>query len=386
MKGSVRSLQKTDPVDENRGKEALFITDENKVITDENKVITDENKVITDENKVITDENKGKECSFTGDENWISYLLAHADLREAGLLTKSSALDHYQRFGKQEGRSFDLLPKKEGVVVFSLSHGNCGLMNQLIALAAGMYMAHVLGRDFVCEGFYPQYDDRTRILSLEEILDVEATTSGLRTRMVKVQAEFPVLQTINLGCLLQNRKVFYSSLKTLYDADWPALHIGCPFFYNLDEKDDLVLDVLSLVSRFVFAKTYLDIALSYRPDVDYISVHVRLEDDMLAFLKSLGFSPIQHISKFRKILSSLPKEVPIFVASNLNKEKNTCSFVLQELEKTHKVFYSKSLGQGREIDALVDYLICLGGVSFIGSDQISTFSRIIFCSKTGTKV
>jgi hypothetical protein len=355
--------------------ENKVITDENKVITDENKVITDENKVITDENKVITDENKG----------WVYYLLSHPDLLEAGLLDKRSLMNHYQRFGKEEGRSYAPLPAKQGVVVFSLSHGNCGLMNQLISLAAGMYVADLLGRDFFCEGFYPQYDDRSRVLPLEEIVDVESSVQNLRTRMVKDKPKGPI-QTINLGCLLHNRKLFFSTLRRLYDEDWSALHIGCPFFYNLDEKDDLILDVLSLVSRLVFTKKYTDIALSYQPKVDYISVHARLEDDMLAFLKSLGFSPIQHISKFRKILSSLPKEVPIFVASNLNKEKNTCSFVLQELEKTHQVFYSKSLGQGREIDALIDYLICLGGVSFVGSDQISTFSRVIFCSKTGTKV
>nr|WIL04073.1 O-fucosyltransferase [Cedratvirus lena] len=317
------------------------------------------------------------------DKNWISYLLAHPDLREAGLLTKKAALDHYKRFGREEGRSVDLLPKKEGVLVFSLSSGGCGLMNQLITLASGMYMAHLLGRDFYCEGFYPQYNDRTRILPLEEIIDIQATTSVLRTRMCK--AKEPE-KTVNLGCLLHNRKVFFSSLKTLYEVNWSSLDIGCPFFYSLDENDDLILDVLSLVSKFVFAKKYTDLALSYQPKTDYISVHLRLEDDMLAFLKSLGMSPILYISKFRKVLSSLSREVPIFVASNLNKEKNACTFVLEELEKTHQVFYSKSLGQGREIDALVDYLVCLGGVSFVGSDQASTFSRVVFCSKEGIKV
>lgn len=318
------------------------------------------------------------------DLNWISYLLRYSDLREAGLLNKKLALDHYKRFGREEGRSTDLLPEKDGVVMFSLSSGGCGLMNQLIALASGMYLAHLLGRDFYCEGFYPQYNDKSRILPLHEIVDVGASTATLRTRMVTSRPEME--QTINLGCLLGNRKVFFSSLKTLYDRDWSVLHIGCPFFYNLDEKDDLILDVLSLVSKLTFTKTFTDLALSYQPKQEYVAVHLRLEDDMLAFLKSLGMSPIQYISKFRKVLSSLPKEVPVFVASNLNKEKNACNFVLQELQKTHQVFTSQSLGQGREIDALVDYLICLGAVSFVGADQASTFSRVIFCSKTGTKV
>lgn len=316
--------------------------------------------------------------------DWLSYLLAHPDLVEAGLLTKKAALDHYKRFGREEGRSTDLLPKKEGVVVFSLSSGGCGLMNQLISLASGMYIAHLLGRDFYCQGFYPQYNDNSRILPLAEIVDVETTISCLRTRMTETEPKEG--HSVNLASLLHDRKTFLSFLKTLYDRDWPVLYIGCPFFYNLDEKDDLVMHVLSLVSKLTFTKTFTDLALIYQPKQPYVSVHLRLEDDMLAFLKSLGLSPIQYISKFRKVLSSLPEEVPIFVASNLNKEKNVCNFVLQELQKTHQVFTSQSLGRGREIDALVDYLICLGGVSFVGADQASTFSRVIFCSKTGIKV
>ena len=122
----------------------------------------------------------------------------------------------------------------------------------------------------------------------------------------------------------------------------------------------------------------------------YNVVHLRLEDDWLTYFSPLAkLSPEKYTIKLagdyyvsmKKLFSA---DDTIFLATHLLKSKNTNNHLIAEFQKTYpNIIFTipwrdkfSDFMKGREIDAIVDYLICLNGEKFIGL-YYSTFSRII---------
>ena len=124
---------------------------------------------------------------------------------------------------------------------------------------------------------------------------------------------------------------------------------------------------------------------------NYSSIHLRLEDDLLKHV-SKNNDPVKISNQLLKDYNKNMNEMfsptdPIYLATHLCKAPhklnaipyelqakfNGIKFITSEEHWTHTIPYNI---EGREIDAIVDLLICYDSDKFIGSKG-STFSQII---------
>ena len=272
--------------------------------------------------------------------------------------------------------------------------GPTGLLNQLIHLINALTLGHLTKRIIYNPTFLPNYNSLSSI-PLSEIVDID--------QLNKVLAELKLNTQVQMGNNLDNCDwsikykgifLFNNALESIVnilakDND-PYIDLGQLFaMYNTNHE--LLVIRANIHIDMPFKSQYYDIldyCKSKYLDAKYNAVHLRLEDDW-PHLGSKCNSPEESTNKivdsYNNAMSQLFSTYDtIFIATHLLKSKNKNDWVMDEIKKkypncVHSIPWRDhfpDIPQGREIDALVDYLICRNAEKFIGIWP-SSFSIII---------
>lgn len=302
--------------------------------------------------------------------DWIAYSLNYPELN---LKTRTDAIEHYEKVGKGEGRIGCLNQPKRGVYK---AHPYGGLVNQLITLAHSLILGHYTGRDVYYPFFFSDFRGG-EVVPLKDILDI--VNSPLSSRLVEADVLYSpsFYQGWDGGAIPQGNVI--DLLSALRGEEEEFLSIGTPLLpYEPTSiaQQNTFRDIHTLIYKLIiscirFTPPFYEEAKKYTPSSPYTAVHLRLEDDFLFHPSAICLSP-------EKLGYSYIHSSPAgsFFATYLGKEPNKLNWVLDKLTGTFSPAQLSLPWKGREINAIVDYIICSQAENFIGLRN-STFSLAI---------
>ena len=265
-----------------------------------------------------------------------------------------------------------------------------GLVNQLYSLVNGIIICHLTNHDLAVPRFYPQYN-LLETIPLEDILDLPHLQKIMEELEIKVyilpvpSGEYakskhfnPALGPINHFGL----KHIVESLK----SETGTKNLGYVFSDLLFKETPLFPE---LIRRIKFSPEFEEIVESLKIPEEYLGVHLRIEDDMLEHFKK----DIQYLNenKFledcgRNLYLNYRKKIfgdkKIFLATYLGKKDHRMNWILADLSKDYTIIpgswrkHFPQIPSGREIDAIIDYIVMTRATRFIGFRR-STFSQAI---------
>lgn len=320
------------------------------------------------------------------------YLRSYPDLQAHGINTEQGAIEHFLEHGKREGRNFPLrvLPFRRKILIdLNGLQPFTGLVNQLIALVNGITMGAIYNRDVVVHGFYPNYHSR-QIIPLSQVIDLPKLNNLLQERKLEIKVDDN----------LPTQKWYFFNIAQYYGSEHflgsigqhlppdRDVNMGLSFHFEFYHSPSPIFKdfFLSLYHTLPYNERYYQLAQKYRQTLnlhDYNVLHLRLEDDMLKFLNK-GIIPdsISEIQDYmiKIIRERFPVDEPLYVATGLGKYPNQCNTIMKTLGEIYPQLKISSLeeikNEGRELTALVEYLICREGKKFTGHYN-STFSQLL---------
>jgi hypothetical protein len=335
--------------------------------------------------------------------DWIYYLLQNDDLRKAGIVTKDTAISHYTHCGRFENRKTNRC--FETLKFFKIDLNplrTSGLLNQFWSLVNGILIGHCVGRQIMVDKFYPDYN-QNKTIPIQDIIDIQALNCliaelGLKTHVTTnvIDANWMPSQYINPTKKTFECSDFISTLAFLQLEDEKYIDISDTFSdvifkQNCDARIQQLFK--RLISDIKFTKQVCDVIDYIKQSIgifgEYKAVHLRLEDDIIKLRPYPQMTEKQYgdsvYEKYKECFSHHFKPTDaIFVSSHLSKSPNIYNYVLDELRSTYpKMTLTNSwrnmfpkFPQGRDIDALIDYLLCMDAELFVGYG-FSTFSQAI---------
>ena len=353
----------------------------------------------------LTNWMEGPEIRTFGPFNWVEYLLLNPELI-GKINSKKEATEHY------ESRKF-----KENLVPGNTIHypkyykvdlnpfRTSGLVNQMYSLVNAALIGHYTDKHIIVEHFYPDYN-KSDTVRLDKIIDLQRFNCllcklGLRTSVspsiipgdIGYVNGFVNSKYLNPTKETFETKGFIRTLQLLREERGLAINIGdtfSDFIFQRNEDPQIVDIFVKLITGITFTHPFrqvVDHIKETTPLKNYKAVHLRLEDDILPHVGS-GRS-----AAYRKHISQhcQPSET-IYLATHLTKSENRMNGAVDELRSQYPktVILSDwrkdfpNFMKGRDIDAIIDYMICRDADLFIGWHP-STFSRILLywfsCSK-----
>lgn len=335
--------------------------------------------------------------------DWIYYLTQYEDLRKASIKTEPGALKHYQFFGQKEARrvnSNSVFPNFYQIDLNPLR--TSGLLNQLWSLVNGILIGHYTGKHIVINGFYPDYN-QPRTVPIKDLIDIQDLNClivklGLRTHVTTSieDVTWKDSRFINPTKAYFSKHGFVDVISFLKSEDDKYINIGDTFCDNIFRRNsDIKIQKLfvKLISGLKVTRQVNDIISYIKKSInitsDYKVVHLRLEDDIIRLRPYKEMSEREYgNSVYQKYKDTFEKHLDpndtIFISTHLLKSENMYNYVIGELKlKYPKIVMTNdwrskfsSFHLGRDIDALIDYTICMEGSSFIGYG-FSTFSQAI---------
>ena len=275
--------------------------------------------------------------------------------------------------------------------------GPTGLLNQLINFVNGLIIGHLTNRIIYEPTFLPNYNSLDSI-SYSEIVDTDHLNILLKTLGLDV--------SVSMGEHLDKQNwykpSYYSKfflnpalnsiVDTLTQDDQPYIDLGIVFGF-FDTTADLGDKRLRIYKEMRFRPQYYDVVkycVSTHLNNKYNVVHLRLEDDWVNYIMTLTGETFDNLTKrvvaaYIQGMSQLfsPNDT-IYIATHLLKSENKNNPIMYDIKRRYpNAVFSISwrdkfpnIPIGREIDALVDFLICRGAGRFIGWHQ-STFSIML---------
>lgn len=279
-----------------------------------------------------------------------------------------------------------------------LLHSGPGLFNQFINVINGLMIGHCSKRQIYNPRFLPDYRS-TNWIPLSSVIDIPHLNGMLRSLELNTQIEVDEkLSKIewkvspNRGFLFQtisNSLVQVSSFVEQESHDF--LDIGWVFSLVM-EKDQSIRDIeLHIYKNIQFLpeyKTVFNYCLNNYLNTPYNVVHLRLEDDWInhqiaTSSSKLSFEEHSQIiwEKYCEAMARMftPQD-KIFIATYLNKTVQRNNHYIDQIRLLYPNAITATpwrenfnLPTGREIDAIIDFMICRNGEKFIGLGG-STFS------------
>ena len=273
--------------------------------------------------------------------------------------------------------------------------GPTGLFNQLINLINGLIIGHLTQRVIYHPRFLPNYNSLDSI-PLEEILDLVHLNQLLSSLNLNTSIEFNKTVDEKEWVISKYYNKLTNPLTTnsldeicskLFQEDSPYLNIGSVFgLLSTNDLEDVLFGQIRFLPKYY---EVLNHCLTYF-NSKYNTIHLRLEDDWINFISESSRISFEDYTQklFNDYLLSMEKifspNDTIFLATHLLKSNNRNNHLIDRIRITYpNLVYSipwrdnfPDFLPGREIDAIIDYLIGINGERFIGL-YFSTYSRII---------
>lgn len=271
----------------------------------------------------------------------------------------------------------------------------CGLMYQLINLMNGISLSSSVGRYIYNPNFLLDFD-KNNWIPLSAIIDIRHLNQMLNSLNLNVQIITNEIKEkwirpeyYNTVCSTNFRNKIVDKLSK---EEYPYLDIGDVFSLTI-EKDDKV--ELELYKNIRFMPEFY-VAINYIKNnflgEEYNVVHLRLEDDFIAhntayyghaFEKYTTVLLNRYLEAMRKVFSSEDK---IYLATHLLKASYINNYVINLIREEFPNIVTTvpwrtqvNLPLGKQVNAIVDYLISLDAKKFVGmhgSDFSILISRI----------
>lgn len=338
--------------------------------------------------------------------SWVDYVLSSDDLWCNGICTEAKAEEHRRQHVNEHRSIKDHSQLITAITTLKLPAGKrkrlvaelgtpyffCGLFNQLNTLAALIVLGHIVNADILVRGFYPQFQNYEHRLPLSQVINLPAmnnlfTVLGLRTRLLDWKGEiYPPSKTPRQQNLISYAQL---SVKTRDNAD-----LGQMYGHEAATPGSPVTERLYsfLLAKCRFNPTFYRVADKIRQQLglkSYPAVHLRLEKDTKLYtdMARVSYRRFQaiHTYNYRLWLHSLPSTQPVFVASGLSEQE-----LLQWRQEFPQLRWKPSnwrashpdLPLGREIDAIIDYLLCVKGSVFYGWARSTFALNVARCGGT----
>ena len=280
-----------------------------------------------------------------------------------------------------------------------------GLFNQLWGLVNGIMIGHYTKRDIVVRGLYPQYDKRDTI-SISKVIDLDRLNKSLVKLGIKTvvhnkkslsNIDWKKSSLFNPGLRSIRYPMFIPIVNLLLLETHVYTDLGSTCFYPLGNYPDHIQGMVRSIFRVLpFTDKIYSVVnecisiLGLKTETGYSSVHLRMEDDMLKmFDECHKINPEEYTKKYMEKYWVFMEELfgkndDIYLATHLcrseNKNNHLPSLIKErypnvrfwEGKDTWRRHYPNFI-QGREIDALIDYLMCTKSRKFVGFIP-STFS------------
>lgn len=281
------------------------------------------------------------------------------------------------------GVTWRVNPNPEYIRANNTKLGPTGLINQLTHFIHATVIADKMGRTLVEPTFLPNYD-KLESIPLSAILDL----SQQKTPIIEHLDENVEWSTKYLNTLTQAvpPSPLSAIIEKLREETHPALDVGsCYRLKDLNPEQEL-----RLFHSLKFTPVF-DRVVDYCQELiggEYSAVHYRLEDDWIAemgrvyLLAPTYAANFLHESFAAHMESVLKKNEKIYLATHLTKASHRFNYMIKKLEYPNLLLNLPwrekfpEVPQGREIDALVEFLICRRAKKFIGLWE-STFARLI---------
>lgn len=326
----------------------------------------------------------------------ISYVLSNRDLYRSGL-RDSTADWHYKQIGRQQIR---LIYRDTGTRYLTVSF-NCtpnSIGKQLNCLVTAIILGHYTARNVVLDYMYSQ-SDNSKIVAVQSILDIDKLNhrlyeNGIRTKVISVadnSAYSNRLKAVPDSTIKDfthgytpDRYIEY--MYELYHEDSEGVYIGSPltsdeWHSNHPKFSTTFSTVINAIDAVPAISKTVDKAVDELKLTDYISIQLRLEDDMLEYMSSINEHTYgQSVAdKYSKLIRLLGDKRP-YVATHLDRGQHTYSYLLSDspviTSRNCRQYTDKSCPEGRVIDSLLDFTICRRAALFIGT-KWSRFSNYL---------
>jgi hypothetical protein len=272
-----------------------------------------------------------------------------------------------------------------------------GLVNQFINLINGIHLSNGVERYIYNPRFLPNYYS-TDWIPLSEVFDIPHLNQmfsdlGFYVRIITDetigQKEWIKPEYYNNVC---NDKCMANILNKLSKEKYTYLDLGDVFSVSIEKNKNIEKIELDLYSNMRFTSGFheaLDYIKSNFLGDKYNVVHLRLEDDFIApYSGHFGHTYEEYsmilLNRYLEMMENmfLP-DSKIYIATHLLKKEYPNNYIIDLIRDKYPNIVTTTpwrdqinLPQGREIDAIIDYLIATNAQNFVGMHG-STFSILI---------
>lgn len=273
-----------------------------------------------------------------------------------------------------------------------------GLVNQLINLINGVTLINATGRHIYNPRFLPNYNN-TDWIPLSDVFDIPHfnqmfASLGLKVQIITDestdQKEWIKPDYYNGACLQMYSRV--KVIDKLLKEEYPYVDLGEVFATMLDSNSDIDKIELEFYKNMRFVPE-IHSALDYIKNnflgEKYNVLHLRLEHDFVGPYADYGNRDYEEytmilLKRYFGIMEKMfSPDDKIYLATHLLKADYPNNYVIDLIrEKYPNIIVATPWREhinaplGREIDAIIDYLIAINAEKFIGMHG-STFSILI---------
>lgn len=272
-----------------------------------------------------------------------------------------------------------------------------GLFNQLLSLVNCLIIGHMTKRWVYDPQMMPDCW-KSNYLPWSSILDISQLNKLLNSLHLDVKI---VVTPMNVEWSVPSYRDMGYAISTdlvpicdrLKQEAGQYVDIGCAFPLSLNSDPSMKEIELTIHRELPFLPNYIqivDYCIQTYLNSTFYAVHFRLEDDWINHhMTTTQIHDFQHHSKhiFDNYIHAMEKLFSptdnIYIATHLLKSTNKNNWMIDRIREKYKNVVIATpwrdkfhLPIGREIDALIDYLICIRSDKFIGCGG-STFSAAI---------